>query len=607
MKKLLLMIHLMGGMAIAAQDRPNILWITSEDNSSHWIGAYGNTQAKTPHIDALAEEGILFHHAYANAPVCAVARSTILMGMYAPSMGTQHMRSRHAIPENWRPHVEFLRNAGYYTTNNAKTDYNIKGDDRAHWDVSSNQAHYRNRPDDAPFFAIFNLHETHESRLFKNRPMKPRRLGPDEVNLPPYLPDLPEIRNDIARYHDRVEDMDTHVGKILEELEKAGLADDTIVFYYSDHGGVLPRDKRYLEETGVKVPLIIRIPEKFSHLSPFEPGDRVDEPVSFVDLAPTLLSLAGIDVPGFMQGRPFLGAQRADPVDDDMVFLYADRFDELYRMRRGLTDGKWKYIRNFTPHLPLAPYSFYQFGQPGWVAYREAWKNGNLEGFHQAQWEQPEISEHLYNLEEDPWEIDNLAADPAHAEKLAAFRERLQSTMIDLRDTGIVPEPLFASLAGEATIAQHVRSDDFPIRELTELAFTASQMDPANLPHLQESLTADHPVARYWATLGLRILAEAGGEQAAPAADALTRQLDDEHQVIRSTAAAALHALGETETATNHLLADAAKAMDDESMLYHLNILRQLDLMDQIPDDMAEELAARGDYIKRLIERSLSD
>ena len=602
MKKLLIILHLFGGLLASAEDRPNILWITSEDNSSTWLGCYGNTQAKTPHIDALAAEGILFDNAYSNAPVCAVARSTILMGMHSPSMGTQHMRSRHAIPAEWRPNVEFLRNAGYHTTNNSKTDYNIKGDDNAHWHASSRNAHYKNRTEGKPFFAIFNFMESHESSLFDNRPANPHRLQPDEVKLPPYLPDLPEIRNDIARYHDRVEDMDKRVGQILDELEKAGLAGNTIVFHYSDHGGVLPRDKRYLEETGVKVPLIIRIPEKFRHLSPYQPGQRVDELVSFVDLAPTLLSLTGIDIPDNMQGRPILGTQRAEPPANDTVFLYADRFDELYGMRRGLTNGKWKYIRNFTPHLPQAPYSFYQFRQPCWGAYREAWKNGELDGLHQAQWEPPAISEQLYNLEADPWETNNLAADPAHADRLAGFRERLEATMINLRDTGIVPEPLFASLAEGTTIAAHVRDEAFPMREITGLAFLASQGDAANLPSLKQALASKRPLTRYWGALGMRIL----GEHAATATAALTPLLDDEHPVIRTTAAEALFAIGEKETATARLLADAAGEIDDVSMLHLLNAFRHLGLLEKLPENLAAELAKRGGYIERLLEFSRS-
>ena len=237
-------------LPLSAADKPNILWIVSEDNSSHWLGCYGNTQAQTPRIDALAKQGFLFEHAYSNAPVCAVARSTILLGAYAPTTGTQHMRSRHRIPETYRPNVEYLRAAGYYCTNNAKTDYNFKGKDNSYWDESSKKAHYKNCPPGKPFYAVFNIEDSHESSLFNKAPTEPQRLKPVDIKLPPYLPDLPEIRKDMARYHDRITDMDSKVGKIIDDLEKAGLAKNTIVIYNSDHGGILDWLPKIFAETG---------------------------------------------------------------------------------------------------------------------------------------------------------------------------------------------------------------------------------------------------------------------------------------------------------------------------------------------------------------------
>jgi len=593
-----LLLLLVLAFPLLANERPNILWITSEDNSAHWLGCYGNKQANTPRIDALAGQGFLFEHAYSNAPVCAVARCTILMGVYSTSLGTQHMRSRHPIPARYRPNVEYLRAAGYYCTNNVKTDYNFKGNDNSYWDDSSGKAHYKNRPDGKPFYAVFNFTESHESSLFKNKPAEPRRVQPAEVDLPPHLPDLPDIRKDQARYLDRVEDMDTRVGRILDELEQAGLADSTIVLYASDHGGILPRGKRYLEDTGVKVPFLVRIPEKFQHLSPFKPGQRVSEPVSFVDLSPTLLSLAGVEIPAAMQGRPLLGEKRVEPADDEMEFLYADRFDEIYGMRRGLTDGKWKYIRNFNPDLPDAPHSFYQFGQPGWVAYRNAWREGKLGGVHKALWEAPANPEQLYDLTTDPWEINNLAADPAHAGKLAALRERLKTTMIETKDTGLIPEPLFESLAGKSTIADYALGGAFDIRNITGLAFTASARDPINLQQLKEAIASQDPVTRYWAALGFRIL----GAKAASEAGSLVPLLKDSHPVIRTTAAEALFIIGKKDIASEALLTDVNVAMDEASLLYLLNALHRLDLLDQLPENWSEDISKNGGYIQRFIE-----
>lgn len=589
-------------IASAAEQKPNILWITSEDNSSHWIGCYGNKQTRTPRIDTLAKEGVLFENAYSNAPVCAVARATILMGAYSPTMGTQHMRSRHPIPARYRPNVEYLRAAGYFCTNNEKTDYNFAGKDASYWDECSGKAHYRNRPEGKPFFAVFNTTISHESSLFNKGAAEPRRVKPEEVDLPPYLPDLPEIRKDYARYLDRIEDMDAQVGKVLDDLEKAGLADDTIVFYYSDHGGILPRGKRYLEQTGVKVPFIVRIPGKFRSVSPFKPGQRVTEPVSFVDLAPTLLSLAGLDVPAQMQGRPYLGAKRVEPAADEMEFLYADRFDELYGMRRGLTDGKWKYIRNFNPDFPTAPYSYYQFGQPGWTAYQKAFEAGKLSGFHKALWEAPGSAEQLYDLSADPWEMKNLAADPAHAEKLATLRERLKATMKKVRDTGLVPEPLFKKSAGEQPLADYVQSDTFDIGKITDLAFAATEIDVKNLPRLTEAIASSVPTERYWGVVGLRLL----GGKATSASEALLPLLKDENAGIRTTAAQALHALGKKDVAADALIADISSDMDSFSMLYLLNTLDRYDLIGRLPQDWSKGKNMKEgsqDYIERFTKR----
>ncbi len=590
-------------LPLSAADKPNILWIVSEDNSSHWLGCYGNTQAQTPRIDALAKEGFLFEHAYSNAPVCAVARSTILLGAYAPTTGTQHMRSRHPIPQTYRPNVEYLRAAGYYCTNNAKTDYNFKGNDNSYWDESSKKAHYKNCPAGKPFYAVFNIEDSHESSLFNKAPTEPQRLKPVDIKLPPYLPDLPEIRKDMARYHDRITDMDSKVGKIIDDLEKAGLAKNTIVIYNSDHGGILPRGKRYLEETGVKIPLVMRIPQKFQNLSPFKPGDRVTEPVSFVDFSATFLSLAGIEIPVQMQGRPFLGEKRIEPAADEIEFLYADRFDELYGMRRGLTDGKWKYIRNFQPHLPLAPYSFYQFGQPGWVAYQKAWKDDVLCGYHKGLWEAPSGSEQLYDLTEDPWEMENLAKDPAHSGKIAALRDRLKATMIQTHDTGLIPEPLFETLVGEDPIAAYVQSDAFDINKIIDLAFAATEMNEKHLPTFREAVKSNHPVERYWGVNGLLQLA---GKSTEVKPDDFTPLLKDAESIIRTTAADALFKLDQKDIATQALVADVAKEMNSTSLLNLLNTIRRLDLLEQLPKNWAEGKSMKNtdfDYIKRFSEQ----
>jgi arylsulfatase A-like enzyme len=590
-------------LAPAALAQPNILWITSEDNAAHWLGCYGNRDASTPRLDALAAEGLRFTAAYSNAPVCAVARSTILNGVYAPTQGTQHMRSRHPIPASIKPYVHYLREQGYYCSNNHKTDYNFKGNDAAIWDESSAKAHYRKRPAGKPFFAIFNLGQTHESSLFPNKSPGKTRLDPAKLAVPPHLPDLPEVRSDLARYHDNVTTMDARVGEILDQLAMDGLAADTIVFYYSDHGGPTPRGKRYLEDTGVRVPLILRIPEKFRALAPFKPGQAVAEPVSFVDLAPTLLSLVGQEKPDVMQGRAFLGPKRVEPPADPAVFLFADRFDEIYGMRRAITDGRWKYIRRFTRQLPAAPYSYYQFGMPSWTAMQQAWKDGKLAGIHKALWEAPQPAEELFDTRSDPWEIHNLAADPAHAERLAGMRARLKRTMAETFDTGLIPEPMFQRLAGSGTIHEFAHGPEFRRQPILDLAFLATANNPADLPAFIAALSAADPLERYWAIQGCLTL----GAAAAPAVDALVVRAErDEEPANRVAAAHALHLAGQPAKAREVLVEVLGLPLNPEATQFTLNALTAIDALDAIPDAWVARIRAdkkANEYLKRIANR----
>ncbi|MBT7959943.1 MAG: sulfatase, partial [Akkermansiaceae bacterium] len=513
-----------------ANDKPNILWITSEDNDYGWLGCYGNKQAKTPRLDKLAAGGLLFKHAYSNAPVCAVARSTILNGAYAPTMGTQHMRSRHAIAKKYKPYVSYLKSQGYYCTNRSKTDYNFAGNDKTIWDACSGKAHYKNRPKGTPFFSIFNLTVSHESSLFNRKKKSGKtRLDPAKVTLRPYLPDLPGIRSDVAHYHDIITNLDSQIGKILDNLAADGLDEDTIIFYYGDHGGITPRGKRYLKDTGTHIPMLVHVPKKWQHLSPFKLGSKIDETVAFVDLAPTLLSLIGLEKPEQMQGRAFLGSKREEPGKDDVEFLYADRFDEIYGMRRRITDGRWKYIRRFTPHLPAAPYSYYQFGQDGWKDWQKAWKDGKLTGRYKTIWEPNQPVEELFDTHADPWEVKNLATDPAHVERLQNMRACLKKTMIKVNDTGIIPEPMFSELADGKTVTSYAASRKKDMPALVDLAFKASARNPKNLPQFISLLKSEDPVQRYLATLGCVIL----GKKSSTAENDLNQLLDDKHSAIR--------------------------------------------------------------------------
>ncbi len=597
--------------ALRAQDsRPNILWIVSEDNSASWLGCYGNSEARTPRLDAFAAAGLRFTQASSNAPVCAVARATLLMGAYSPTMGTQHMRSRHPIPSEFKPYVTWLREAGYYCTNNSKTDYNFKGNDDALWDESSGKAHYRQRRDGKPFFAIFNLTVSHESSLFPATVEKNRRNGiippqtrltPSALTVPPWLPDLPEVRQDLAIYHDTITALDTQVGGILDELDRQGLKENTIVFYYGDHGGPTPRGKRYLEATGTRIPLLIRFPEKWQSASPWAMGTTVDELVSFVDFAPTLLSLTGQDTPPVMQGRAFLGSRRKAPPADPVAWLFADRFDEIYGMRRAITDGRFRYQRRFLPHLSAAPYSYYQFDMPSWSAWRKAWKNGELSGYFKLLWESPQAAEELFDSESDPGEIHNLAADPAQAARLAAMRQRLRQMMAETRDTSLVPEPLWAKLCGSGTIHAYVRSPAFDPERTLDLAFQTGSGKAASLPAFMEALASPDPVLRYWGAVGCIVL----GESAAAARPGLEKILGgDPHPALRITAAHAMAAGGQREPALASLVALLDEPMEDDySLLLLVTTLETLDATNLISDawiDRTLQTSGNKEYVSRL-------
>jgi len=591
--------------------RPNILWITSEDNAAHWLGCYGNTDAKTPRLDALASKAVLFEHAYSNAPVCAVARSNILHGTYAVTTGTQNMRSRYAIPNSFRPYVSYLQDLGYYCTNSRKTDYNRAGKDTVIWNDCSQAAHYKNRQAGQAFFAVFNLTVTHESSLFpekvesmRSRQLIPAqtRLLPSKVQLPGHLPNLPEVRQDIAIYHDNVTALDKRVGELLDELADSGLADETIVFYYADHGGPTPRGKRYLNDTGVRIPMIVHMPQKWQHLSPFAPGKRPDELVAFVDLAPTLLSLCGQKKPAQMQGRAFLGSNRVEPDADEMVFLFADRFDEIEGMQRGPTDGKYKYIRRFNSHLPAAPLSNYSLSMPSWAAWRKAWRDGIVAPAYRELWEAPQTVEELFDVETDPWEMNNLASDPQQRDRLFTFRKRLFQEMLAAYDTAVIPEAMFRSLSGDQTIYEYAHSDQFDLRRVLEQVFIATSADPKQLPAIDQMLLDDSPIVRYWGALGSAIL----GEAAVSTKPKLQALLNDAEAVVRMTAALALARCGEEEQAKATLIEEFGASMSPEAKLKLTNIIANLNYEANVPQDWIDrhlDLRGRSSDVEKYVQR----
>lgn len=520
--------------------RPNILWITSEDNG-RFLGAYGFPQARTPHLDRLAREGIVYDNAFANAPVCAPSRSTIITGMYASSLGTIHMRSTYRIPQEIELFPKYLRQIGYFASNCSKTDYNFAPIPRDGWDEIRN-GHWRNRRPGQPFFSVFNLTSSHESSLHGSR-VEQELLGVD-FPLPPYHPDTPEIRSNWVEYVTRiVPRMDAEVGQILKQLEDDGLADDTIVFYYADHAGILPRSKRFLYETGTQVPLIVRFPKKYQHLAPSAPGTRTDRLVSFVDLAPTVLGLAGVEPPRSLQGVAFLGPQAGSP--REYVYGFRGRMDERYDMMRSVRDARFRYIRNYLPHYVYGHHLDYLWKMPATVSWEKAFREGRTNAAQSVFW-LPKPAEELYDAVADPWEVHNLADNPQYADVLVRMREANRAHCLAVRDAGFLPEPQMVARAGSRTIREMAQDDAiYPLAALLDAAELATRRDPAQFDAIVALLKADDPGLRYWGAVGCAVL----GCQAASAIEPLRTVLRDRDPSVRVAAAEAVAVLGYGEEA----------------------------------------------------------
>jgi uncharacterized sulfatase len=518
-------------------NRPNILWLTSEDHGPE-MGCYGDPLASTPNVDALAARGMIYTHAWSNAPVCAPARTTLISGLYATSTGGESMRSRVAYPAGLKMFPQWLREAGYYCTNNAKEDYNLEKPGKV-WDVSSAKGHWKNRRPGQPFFAVFNSVKSHESQIRT----RPHALihDPARMRVPAYHPDTPEVRHDWAQYYDGVSAADADAGLRLKELDEAGLTDDTIVFYFGDHGSGMPRSKRWPYNSGLQVPLVVSFPSRWRHHAPkdYTPGGRSDRLVSFVDFAPTVLSLAGIQPPKTMQGHAFLGEFAAPP--QPFLFGFRGRMDERADLVRSATDGRYVYIRNYMPHLIYGQHLAYMFETPTTRVWKKLHDEGALNPIQDAFWN-PKPSEELYDLKTDPDEVHNLAGLPEYHAVQARLRAAQQDLARSIRDVGFLPE-------GERfrrcqTISPYDLGHDdarYPFDRVFATAELASMRQGDALPALKTALNDPKSGVRYWAALGLLIRGQPGFDASKVA---LRAALDDPSPDVRIVAAQMLGQYG---------------------------------------------------------------
>ena len=585
-----------------ASSSPNILWITSEDNSIEWISCYGSKNAKTPHIDQLAKEGFRYLYCFDNGAVCAPTRSSWITGMHSISNGTQPMRSGFEIPESISFYNELLQKAGYFTSNCSKTDYNLRGpkgrNPKDFWNYSGGDyaGTWKKRKDGQPFFTVYNIGESHESRAFGDH--NDESIDPNKMILAPYHPDLPEMRNTYAKYASAVSKMDKLVGQAIENLKKDNLYEDTILVYNSDHGGVLARSKRFLYSSGIHCPLIVRIPEKWKHLYPKgkEPGSTIDRIVSFIDMPKTWVSLTGAEITDNFQGRIFLGPD-TEP-EPQYHFSWRSRADERFDCVRVMRDEQFAYHKNYAPFAPNGQYLAYMHNMKAtgaWERHHQAGKTNSVTG----RFFEPRPSEEFYDNFKDFHNIDNQIDDPLHQAKIKELKKELRRQQLKYFDCGLMPEEMRARIIKEnkTTVYAFVRDPAlYPLAKYLDYSDLALSRKKANLKTLSKGLTNKDPVIRYWSVVGLLLLEE----HAKPAINDLKKALNDQDE-IPSLAAWAIYLAGNPEYAKKWMLKTIIKDPRNSTLA---NILDWMDkdsfsILARIP---AEKIPKKG-LLKDVVTR----
>ncbi len=487
-------------------DKPNIVILFVEDVSPV-LGCYGDDYATTPNIDALASEGIIYDFAMTTAPICAPSRSAMVTGLYATSTGTQQLRCEIPFPKELKTLPELMSDAGYFTTNRDKTDYNF--DPQGIWNYwSSDYAPWRHRAKGQPFYSFINIGPSHEGSVNNldsyNKNVKDLAKDefhdPAKVKLPPYYPDSPKTREVWAHYYDILTVLDKNVKIVIDSLKADGLMDNTIVFFTADHGFGMPRYKRWLNKTGMNVPLIAYVPEKYRSLFPgFRPGMHNKDLLSFIDLPPSILNLAGVAVPGYMEGKPVMGKNAFS--ERKFAFGARDRADDMYEMSRSVTDGHYIYIRHFMPHL--------SYIQPGYIfsdvkeAFRELRRLHQLGQTNVEQeklWHKKPIEE-LYNLDADPQELTNLATQSEYAGVKNALKTELYKWMVDTKDLGLLPEAEYMMRSAGSTPFDYARNsgDYYPAKILEAAEMVGKASEDEILTKINDSDSG----VRYWCVIGL--------------------------------------------------------------------------------------------------------
>jgi len=584
------------------EHKPNILWITSEDNSIEWVGCYGSKNAKTPHIDQLAKEGFRYLYCFDNGAVCAPTRSSWITGMHSISNGTQPMRSGFEIPATISFYNELLQKRGYFTSNCSKTDYNLRGpkgrNPKDFWNYSGGDyaGTWKKRKEGQPFFTVYNIGDSHESRAFGDH--KDEAVDPKKMILAPYHPDLPEMRNTYAKYSNAISKMDSLVGQAIEKLKVDGLYEDTIIVYNSDHGGVLARSKRFLYSSGIHCPLIVRIPEKWKHLYPEskKPGSTIDRIVSFIDMPKTWVSLTGAEMTDNFQGRIFLGPDTEPEAKHH--FSWRERADERFDNVRVMRDEQFAYHKNYAPFAPNGQYLAYMHNMKAtgaWERHHQAGKTNAVTG----RFFEPRPSEEFYDNFKDFHNIDNQIDDPLHQTKIKELKKELRRQQLKYFDSGLMPEEMRNRMIKEkkTTVYAFVRDPKlYPLAKYLDYADLALNRNKKKLKILTKGLSSKDSVIRYWSVVGLLLLEK----EAKPAISALKKALDDSDE-IPALAAWAIYKAGDkafaekwmletiTDNPGNKMLANVLDWMDEGSF----------SILAKIPSDKLPQKGLLKDVVKR--------
>jgi len=595
--RLLTFLAVAWAFSVQAAQRPNILWLSAEDISPH-LGCYGDSKAITPNLDQLAKEGVRYTHAFTTAGVCAPCRSGIITGMYQTTIGTHHMRCNAQLPEYIKPFPIYLRQAGYYCTNNSKKDYQFR-EPKGTWDESGGKAHWRKRKPDQPFFAVFNFTGCHESGIAGEAKYKSvtqnlkasQRQNARELKLPPYYPDTPIVREDWKRNYELITAMDAWAGDLIKQLKADGLYENTIIIFWSDHGVGLPRAKRWLYDSGTRIPLIVR-----------HPGGRAgvsDRLVSSIDFGPTALKLAGLKIPKHMQGQSFIHGQPRD-----YVYGARDRMDERYDIIRSVRNKRYRYIRNYEPLKTYYQYMNTPEKGATMKEIRRVAAKGEMPPAAALFLAPQKPVEELYDLEADPHEIRNLAGEKKYAPNLKKLREAHMQWVRETGDLGLLPE-------AEIEIREKAAGARFNIlkgkNELNAQLGNAAAMASSGvyaLPSMLQSMQHPDAAVRYWAATGVGNI----GPEAANARQSMIKALKDTSPSVRIAAARALAKLGDVKSALPVLEAE----LQSEHQWGRLAAAIVLDEMDEqakpaIPALKKALVNQPNKYIVRVANRALNE